>query len=347
MAKPAAGATLTRDQQQRRWQAFRSIEGNSQCCECAAPDTTWAVIDYGILICINCAGAHRSLGSHISKVRGTELDDFDESLFLWFESLGNKKNNARWEAELPPTMRRPQASGGPACIRRLWLRAKYDEMRYLAGTEARGASHESTRGWLQKQSSSLLNTWKRRFFVVGDGQLLYYADEEASGDAAKVRGAYHLASATVRVDADDGLKFTVSLRSGALPALRAESQQELEAWARPPAENPSRWSRSSPARPPRQAVPGSRPLPRSPERPALGGRGAAARPGRRRPISAFDAQVWCLYHSIHAASVGRTSSASALPTVRNRRTLTLFASKATVTKVEQDDPRFVRSSMPG
>ena len=63
------------------------------------------MLDYGILICIHCAGAHRALGSHISKVRSTELDDFDESLFLWFESLGNEKNNQRWEAELPATVR--------------------------------------------------------------------------------------------------------------------------------------------------------------------------------------------------------------------------------------------------
>ena len=69
---------------------------------CGAPQ---AVLDYGILICIHCAGAHRALGSHISKVRSTELDDFDESLFLWFESLGNAKNNLRWEAELPATVR--------------------------------------------------------------------------------------------------------------------------------------------------------------------------------------------------------------------------------------------------
>ena len=38
-------------------------------------------------------------------MRSTELDDFDESLFLWFESLGNAKNNLRWEAELPATVR--------------------------------------------------------------------------------------------------------------------------------------------------------------------------------------------------------------------------------------------------
>ena len=58
---------LSRDEQQRRWEAFRARPGNRTCAECAAQDTTWAVLDYGILICIHCAGAHRALGSHISK----------------------------------------------------------------------------------------------------------------------------------------------------------------------------------------------------------------------------------------------------------------------------------------
>ena len=128
---------LSRDEQQRRWEAFRARPGNSTCAECAASDTTWAVLDYGILICIHCAGAHRALGSHISKVRSTELDDFDESLFLWFESLGNAKHNQRWEAELPATIRRPpdNPQDCPECVRRWWLREKYDEMRFLAGSE--------------------------------------------------------------------------------------------------------------------------------------------------------------------------------------------------------------------
>ena len=51
---------LSRDEQQRRWEAFRARPGNRTCAECAAQDTTWAVLDYGILICIHCAGAHRA-----------------------------------------------------------------------------------------------------------------------------------------------------------------------------------------------------------------------------------------------------------------------------------------------
>lgn len=231
-AAPAAASTkLTRDQQQRRWLAFRSQPGNSTCCECASQDTTWAVLDYGILICINCAGAHRALGSHISKVRSTELDDFDESLFLWFESLGNKKNNERWEAELPATMRRP-LERGPDCIRRWWLRAKYDEMRFLAGSESGGSSQETRRGWLQKQGAFLTSVWRSRFFVLDAAQLLYYLDEEC--DPAKLRGTMSLVGATVSTDHDDYLRLNLTLRAGGKVsevATRAVSQADLEHWA--------------------------------------------------------------------------------------------------------------------
>lgn len=228
-AAPAASTKLTRDQQQRCWIAFRSQPGNNTCCECSSADTTWAVLDYGILICINCAGAHRALGSHISKVRSTELDDFDESLFLWFESFGNKKNNERWEAELPATMRRP-LEGCPDCVRRWWLRAKYDEMRFLAGSESR-ASHDTRRGWLTKQGAFLTSVWRSRFFVLDGAQLLYYPDEEC--DPAKLRGTISLAGATVSTDNDDFLRLNLTLRVGgkvSLVATRAASQADLEHW---------------------------------------------------------------------------------------------------------------------
>ena len=140
-------------------------------------------------------------------MRSTELDDFDESLFLWFESLGNKKNNDRWEAELPATMRRPLDNPyeSPECIRRWWLKAKYDEMRFLAGSaplaeQTGGEKHEAMRGWLSKQGS-MLPTWKRRFFVVEGSRLLYYHDEDC--DVSKLRDAFALAHCLVALDPDD------------------------------------------------------------------------------------------------------------------------------------------------
>lgn len=47
---------------------LREVPGNDQCAECSAPDPDWASLNLGILICIECSGAHRNLGVHISKV---------------------------------------------------------------------------------------------------------------------------------------------------------------------------------------------------------------------------------------------------------------------------------------
>lgn len=38
------------------------IPGNDKCADCAAADTEWASINLGILLCIGCSGAHRSVG---------------------------------------------------------------------------------------------------------------------------------------------------------------------------------------------------------------------------------------------------------------------------------------------
>lgn len=38
----------------------------------AEPD--WASINLGVLVCLECSGVHRNLGTHISKVRSTILD---------------------------------------------------------------------------------------------------------------------------------------------------------------------------------------------------------------------------------------------------------------------------------
>ena len=35
------------------------LEGNENCCECRAPDPTWASVNLGITLCIECSGIHR------------------------------------------------------------------------------------------------------------------------------------------------------------------------------------------------------------------------------------------------------------------------------------------------
>ena len=68
---------------------IESLPGNSFCVDCDTEGPDWASLGFGVLICLHCAGNHRSLGVHISLVRSLNLDSWSPSQLANLKNGGN------------------------------------------------------------------------------------------------------------------------------------------------------------------------------------------------------------------------------------------------------------------
>ncbi|KAH9819982.1 hypothetical protein DFH28DRAFT_886077 [Melampsora americana] len=81
------------------------LGGNEKCGECGKKPARWASFSIGIFLCIRCSGLHRGLGTHLSKVRSLDLDDWSDEQIKNMELVGNEKAKLIWEARLPSGFR--------------------------------------------------------------------------------------------------------------------------------------------------------------------------------------------------------------------------------------------------
>ncbi|KAL7834201.1 hypothetical protein SRHO_G00284480 [Serrasalmus rhombeus] len=78
-----------------------SVESNRVCADCSTEGTGWASINLCVLLCEQCADAHRCLGPSVSKVVSLNGQLRTEELLKVFLLLGNSKVNEFWAANVP------------------------------------------------------------------------------------------------------------------------------------------------------------------------------------------------------------------------------------------------------
>eukprot|EP00811_Abedinium_folium_P008443 NODE_17801_length_925_cov_4.796992.p1 GENE.NODE_17801_length_925_cov_4.796992~~NODE_17801_length_925_cov_4.796992.p1 ORF type:complete len:225 (-),score=41.79 NODE_17801_length_925_cov_4.796992:149-823(-) len=84
---------------------IRQLPGNARCADCGTGFSTdplvgdpWVSVSHGTVICIQCAGVHRSFGVHISFVRSLMLDTLKEREVSAMKQGGNERLLAFVEA---------------------------------------------------------------------------------------------------------------------------------------------------------------------------------------------------------------------------------------------------------
>uniref|UniRef100_A0A915IM70 Arf-GAP domain-containing protein n=1 Tax=Romanomermis culicivorax TaxID=13658 RepID=A0A915IM70_ROMCU len=129
LSKKDSSSNLKKQEQDKLQMILNDLlkeEENKYCADCEAKGPRWASWNLGVFLCIRCAGIHRNLGVHVSKVKSVNLDSWTPEQVQSIRVFGNSVAKAVYEAYLPEHFRRPQTDGSLETF----IRAKYEQKRY-------------------------------------------------------------------------------------------------------------------------------------------------------------------------------------------------------------------------
>ena len=112
-------------------------QGNSFCADCGSNSRVeWVSLNLGIVLCIECGGIHRSLGTHVSKIRSLTLDvqAFTDDIVEVLMQIGNRISNMVWEAKLERSVKPEPWANREQRLK--FITAKYVERAYVEPNSA-------------------------------------------------------------------------------------------------------------------------------------------------------------------------------------------------------------------
>ncbi|XP_056264505.1 stromal membrane-associated protein 1-like [Pseudoliparis swirei] len=125
-------------------------EDNKYCADCEAKGPRWASWNLGVFICIRCAGIHRNLGVHISRVKSVNLDQWTAEQMQSIQDMANTNARQLYEATLPENFRRPQTDQAVE----FFIRDKYEKKIYYSKNVTNGSSPKDAKKERQLDRSS-------------------------------------------------------------------------------------------------------------------------------------------------------------------------------------------------
>ncbi|KAK9458639.1 uncharacterized protein V1516DRAFT_682221 [Lipomyces oligophaga] len=99
---------------------------NRRCADCGDPSTGWASWNIGVFLCMRCAGIHRKMGTHISKIKSVTMDTWSSDQIRIIRQTGNRRSNAVWDPENMRSRILGSYDGDEDSIVERYIRDKYE-----------------------------------------------------------------------------------------------------------------------------------------------------------------------------------------------------------------------------
>ena len=135
-------SSLTSQQSKIAIENILARDENHFCADCDEANPTWVSITWGCFICDNCAGAHRSLGSHNSFVKSGTNDLFSQEEVDCLSTQGNVHANEILEFHVPDCVDVPRGANDKWQKRKTYIQKKYEDLCFI---KLEGIEHKSVK----------------------------------------------------------------------------------------------------------------------------------------------------------------------------------------------------------